>query len=61
MRPTPATGIVEQGVLERANANVVSEMVDLINNYRVYEADSKAVVSQDTLLDHAVNEVGRLT
>lgn len=61
VRPTPATGIVEQGVLERANANVVSEMVDLINNYRVYEADSKAVVSQDTLLDHAVNEVGRLT
>lgn len=60
-RPQPATGTIEQGVLERSNANVVNEMVDLINNYRVYEADSKAVTSQDTLLDHAVNEVGRLT
>lgn len=60
-RPQPATGIVEQGVLERANSNVVNEMVDLINNYRVYEADSKSVTTQDTLLDHAVNEVGRLT
>ena len=60
-RPQPATGTIEQGVLERSNAKVVNEMVDLINNYRVYEADSKAVTSQDTLLDHAVNEVGRLT
>ena len=61
VRPEPATGIIEQGVLERANSNVVSEMVDLINNYRVYEADSKSVTTQDTMLDHSVNEVGRLT
>ena len=55
-----ATGAVQQGVLERSNANVVSEMVDLIDNYRIYEANSKAVTTQDTMLDHAVNEVGRL-
>ena len=61
VRPAPATGMVEQGVLERANSNVVSEMVALINNYRVYEADSKAVTTQDTMLDHSVNEVGRVT
>ena len=61
VRPTPATGIIEQGVLERANANVISEMVELINNYRVYEADSRAVTTQDAMLDRSVNEVGRLT
>lgn len=59
-QPQPAAGNIEQGMLERSNTNVVSEMVELINNYRVYEAGSKAVTSQDTLLDKAVNEVGRL-
>lgn len=55
-----ATGTIEQGVLERSNAHVVSEMVELINNYRIYEANSKAVTTQDAMLDHAVNQVGRL-
>lgn len=58
--PQQATGAIQQGVLERSNANVVNEMVDLITNYRIYEANSKAVTTQDTMLDHSVNEVGRL-
>ena len=59
-RPQAATGTVEQGMLERSNVNVVSEMVALITNYRAYEADSKALMTQDSLLDKAVNEVGRV-
>ena len=58
--PQPATGTIQQGVLERSNANVVNEMVELINNHRIYEANAKAVTTQDTMLDHSVNEVGRL-
>ena len=58
-QPRPATGTVEQGMLEMSNTSVVTEMVELINNYRVYEAGSKAVQTQDTLLDKAVNDVGR--
>ena len=60
-QPQPATGTIEQGVLERSNSNVINEMVELINNYRVYEAGSKAVVTQDTMLDKSVNDVGRLS
>ena len=59
-QPQPATGSIEQGVLERSNSNVVNEMVELINNYRIYEANSRAVTTQDQMLDHSVNEVGRL-
>ena len=59
-QPQPATGTIEQGMLERANANVVSEMVELINNYRIYEAGSKSVTTQDSMLDKSVNEVGKL-
>lgn len=58
-QPQQATGFVQQGVLERSNTEIVSEMVNLIANYRAYEASSKAVVTQDGMLDKAVNEVGR--
>lgn len=58
-RPTQATGVIEQGMLEASNTSVVTEMVELINNYRVYEAGSRAVQSQDAILDKAVNDVGR--
>ena len=58
-QPQQATGTIEQGMLEMSNTSVVTEMVELINNYRVYEAGSKVVQTQDTLLDKAVNEVGR--
>lgn len=59
-QPQPAAGEIQQGMLENSNTNVVSEMVNLINNYRIYEAGSKAVTSQDAMLDKSVNEVGRL-
>lgn len=59
LRPQAAAGSIQQGVLERSNTEVVSEMVNLIANYRAYEASSKAVVTQDAMLDKSVNEVGR--
>jgi len=59
--PQPATGEIQQGFLEASNSNVVSEMVELINNYRIYEAGSKSVTTQDTMLEKAVSDIGRLT
>lgn len=59
--PQNATGSIEQGALERSNANVVNEMVELIHNHRIYEAGSKAVTTQDSMLDKSVNDVGRLS
>ncbi|WP_196611080.1 flagellar hook-basal body protein [Pectinatus brassicae] len=60
-QPGTATGSIQQGWLEKSNVNVAKEMVNLINNYRTYEADSKALTTQDSLLDKAVNEVGRVS
>ncbi|WP_378951013.1 flagellar basal-body rod protein FlgF [Pelosinus sp. sgz500959] len=51
---------VRQGFLEMSNVNVISEMVNLISNYRAYEVNGKVVQSNDQLLDKAVNEVGKL-
>lgn len=56
----PATGQVKQGMLEQANVNVISEMVNLIAGYRAYEVNAKTVQAHDQLLDKAVNDVGRV-
>ena len=57
--PQAATGEIQQGMLENSNVNIASEMVGLINNYRIYEAGSRALVTQDSMTDKTVNEVGR--
>ncbi|MBC8016835.1 MAG: flagellar basal-body rod protein FlgF [Sporomusaceae bacterium] len=54
------TAGVRQGFLEMSNVNVISEMVNLISNYRAYEINGKVVQAHDQLLGKAVNEVGRL-
>lgn len=59
-QPEPATGEVMQGMLEKSNVEIVREMVELIHNHRLYEANSKAVTTQDTMLDASVNQIGRL-
>ena len=60
-QPQQATGQILQGMLEKSNTQIVSEMVELIHNQRMYEANAKAVVTQDTMLDASVNQVGRLS
>lgn len=55
-----ADASVLQGYTEQSNVNVVSEMVDMITITRAYEANQKVIQSMDTMLDKAVNQVGRL-
>ena len=51
---------IAQGFLEEANVEPVEEMVKMIDLYRSYEAEYKAIQVQDSTLDRAVNEVGRV-
>lgn len=60
-QPQPATGEIMQGMLEKSNVEIVREMVELIHNHRLYEANAKAVTTQDAMLDNSVNQVGRLS
>ena len=56
---TPADGFqVAQGFLEEANVEPVLEMVRMIDVYRSYEADQRAIQVQDQTLDRAVNDIG---
>ena len=38
----------------------MKEMVDMITVTRAYEANQKVIRSYDSMLDRAVNQVGRL-
>ena len=49
---------VLQGFLESANVNPVTEMVQMIEVQRNYEANQKAILSHDQLLNKVINEVG---
>lgn len=53
----PISATVRQGYLETSNVNVVAEMVDMITAYRTYEANARALQTQDSSLDHLLNKV----
>ena len=59
--PITSDASVLQGYTEQSNVNVVSEMVDMISVTRAYEANQKMIRSQDSMLEKAVNQVGRLS
>lgn len=55
----PATNsVIQQGYLEAANVDIVSEMVEMMISYRTYEANANAVRSQDESLSQLFNRVG---
>ncbi len=49
---------VLQGFREGSNVNVVSEMVQMIEVQRLYEANQKAIQSHDNLLGKVINQAG---
>jgi flagellar basal-body rod protein FlgG len=50
---------IRQGFLEGANVNVVTEMVQMIEVNRSYEANQKLIQTEDALLGRLVNDVIR--
>jgi flagellar basal-body rod protein FlgF len=56
----PAAVGVKSGFLEGSNADPINTMVNMIADYRNYEAAQKAMHAVDETLGKAVNEVGRV-
>ena len=48
---------LRQGFLEASNVDIVSEMIDMIVSYRSYEANARAIQSQDDSLNHLFSRV----
>lgn len=53
-------GTIRQGFVENSNVDAVKEMVEMITVLRAYESNQKMIQYQDSTLEKAVNEVGRL-
>lgn len=52
---------IEQYALENSNVNVAQTMNDMLQSYRLFEANQKVLQAYDQSLEKAVNEVGRIT
>ncbi len=48
---------IQQGYLEQANVDVITEMVDMMASYRTYEANAKALQTQDGTLEQLFQRV----
>ena len=49
-----------QGFLEESNVKAIQEMVNMITLEKLYQANAKALMAQDSTLDKTVNQVGTL-
>lgn len=58
--PTEWTGKIHQGYKEASNINVISEMVEMIEIQRAYEANQRVIQTEDSLLEKSVNQIGRV-
>jgi flagellar basal-body rod protein FlgG len=58
--PDEARPKVRTGYLEASNVNAISEMVQMIEVNRAYEANQKTIQTHDALVGRLINEVGRV-
>ena len=52
---------IQQRYLENSNVELVQTMTDMMQAYRLFEANQKVVQAYDQSMDIAVNQIGRLT
>ncbi|MCP5089588.1 MAG: flagellar basal body rod protein FlgG, partial [Gammaproteobacteria bacterium] len=50
-------GLLNQGALEGSNVNVVSELVNMIETQRAYEMNSKAISTNDQMMQYINNNL----
>ena len=51
---------VLQGSIEASNVDVSGQMVQMMTVMKAYEANQKVIQTEDSMLDKAVNEVGKI-
>jgi flagellar basal-body rod protein FlgG len=55
-----AMPLVAQGFIESSNSTAIEEMINIISIARAYESSQRMIQTQDSTLEKAVNEVGRV-
>lgn len=57
----PSAAVVHGNTLERANVEPATELVELMDTQRQLEANANMIKMQDSTLQHAANEVGKIS
>lgn len=57
----PFEGKVMQGHIEQSNVQAVKELTGMIRAQRIYDQNMSAIEQQDTTLERAINNVGRVS
>ncbi len=60
MKPTPATGTVQQYAIEASGVDPVASLVEMIEATRVYQMNANLLTMQDESLGRLINDVGRI-
>lgn len=58
--PAGAQYTVNQGHLEQSNVDTAQSMTEMMNSYRLFEANQRVLKSYDESMQKAVSEIGRL-
>lgn len=53
-------GKLRQGYVEKSNSDNLAEMIALLELNRNYQSNQKMITSYDSIIDKAVNQIGRL-
>jgi len=61
-QPVQAATAVQvlQGAIEASNVDISGQMVQMMTVMKAYEANQKVIQTEDSMLDKAVNEVGKI-
>ena len=61
-QPVQASATIQilQGAVEASNVDISSQMVQMTTVMKAYEANQKVIQTEDSMLDKAVNEVGKI-
>lgn len=58
--PADAVYSVRQGYLEQANVDAMQTMTEMMNTYRLFEVNQRALRAYDQSMEKTVNDVGRI-
>ena len=57
---TPGSALIRHGMLERANTDMVQQMVEMITAQRAYQSAAEVIKMYDQVLNRVTTDVGRL-
>lgn len=60
VQPQADAVLVHHGMLERSNAELVQQMVQMISTQRAYQSSATLTKMYDQVMGHAANDLGRL-